>query len=123
MVQCVVLFSYRDSSCTFFLSVGKRCGLLHVSVCSMLLRGQPKASPAFDPRRCHQKKKNTDYIVLAPASFLTFGKVNPGPLQTDIFLGGGRPTPFIFVSAGPFPSDWHFCPPGIVLDIWEGQLS
>ena len=39
------------------------------------------------------KKKNTDYIVLAPASFLTFGKVNPGPPQTDIFWGGGPPHP------------------------------
>ena len=28
-------------------------------------------------------------FVLAPASFLTFGKVNAGPPQTDIFLGGG----------------------------------
>ena len=33
-------------------------------------------------------------FVLAPASFLTFGKVNAGPPQTDIFFGrGGRPPP------------------------------
>ena len=45
-----------------------------------------------------ERPKNTDYIVLAPASFLTFGKVNPGPPQTDIFLG-----------EGPSPPPPHFC--------------
>ena len=45
-------------------------------------------SPCF-----HTKKKHgLCCIVLAAASFLTFGKVNPAPLQTDIFFweGGGR---------------------------------
>ena len=42
------------------------------------------------------------------ASFLTFGKVNPGPSQTDIFFGEGVPphsSPLIFVSARLPPSD------------------
>ena len=40
-------------------------------------------------------------FVLAPASFLTFGKVNDNPPQTDIFLGGGGgPSP---------PPSPHFC--------------
>ena len=43
--------------------------------------------------------------MLAPASFLTFGKVNAGPLRLTFFLEGGRPLP------------------GVVLDIGEGQLS
>ena len=57
-----------------------------------------KASPAFGQGRFHQKK-NTDFFVLLclPASFLTFGKVNPGPPQC-------------------------FCAcPGVVFDIREGQ--
>ena len=40
-------------------------------------------------------------FVLAPASFLTFRKVNPVPSQTDILLGGGR--------GPPHPSPSHFC--------------
>ena len=59
-----------------------------------------------------KRKKNTDFFVLLclPASFLTFGKVNDSPPQTDIFWGGGggfppHPPPVIFVSAGPPPSD------------------
>ena len=41
--------------------------------------------------------------MIASASFLTFGKVNPGSPQTDIFVGGGPSPPplLIFVSAGP----------------------
>ena len=42
-------------------------------MCSCFLGGV-KASPAEGWRRL---EKNTDYVVLAPASFLTFGKVNP----------------------------------------------
>ena len=32
-------------------------------------------------------------FVLAPASFLTFGKVNPAPLRLTFFLGGVPPPP------------------------------
>ena len=49
-------------------------------------------------------KNNAGAFVLAPASFLTFGKVNPGPPQTDFFFWEGLPPPppppLIFVSAG-----------------------
>ena len=38
--------------------------------------GVPSAGDAFTKKK---KQKNTDYIVLALASFLIFGKVNPGP--------------------------------------------
>ena len=39
-------------------------------------------------------------FVLFPASFLTFGKVKPGPPQTDIFFGcGPSPPPPSFLSA------------------------
>ena len=47
-------------------------------------------------------------FVLAPASFLTFGKVNPGPPQTDIFLGEGGPSPpppSFFSAPGPDQTD------------------
>ena len=46
-------------------------------------------------------------VVFAPASFLTFGKVNPGPPETDNFLGGGVPPhpPPSFLSAPASPSD------------------
>ena len=46
-------------------------------------------------------------LLCLPALFLTFGKVNPGPPQTDIFLGGDLlpPPPIIFVSAGPPQTD------------------
>ena len=63
-----------------------------------------KASPAKGRRRL---QKNTDFFVLLcfPASFLTFGKVNDGPPQTDIFFGEGgppHPAPPSFLSApGP----------------------
>ena len=59
-------------------------------------------------RDAFTKKKNTDFFVLLCllASFLTFGKVNPGLPQSDIFFGGVPPhPPLIFVSAGPRPSD------------------
>ena len=93
-----------------------------------------KASPAFGQRRFHQKKKNTDFFcafVLAPASFLTFGKVSPGPPQTDIFLGRGTlstPPPSFLSAPGPPQIDILLggggrSPPGVVLDIGEGQLS
>ena len=79
--------------------------------------------------------------MLAPASFLTFGKVNDSPPQTDIFFGEGSlstpspsflsapgplrliffgrgglphptpPRPLIFVSAGPPPSQTDFFGP------------
>ena len=43
-------------------------------------------------------------FVLAPVSFLTFGKVNPSPPPADFFLGGGpSPTPPSFLS-GPLLS-------------------
>ena len=42
-----------------------------------------------------QKKKQ-----LAPASFLTFGKVNAGPPQTDIFFGEGVAPPGLFLTLG-----------------------
>ena len=63
---------------------------------------------AFGRRRCHHFGKNTDFDVplCLPASFLTFGKVNDSPPQTDIFLREGgppHPPPLIFVSAGPPP--------------------
>ena len=50
-------------------------------------------------------------FVLAPASFLTFGKVNPGSPQTDILLGGGVPNPGVVR---------EHCGRSIVTDIWEG---
>ena len=76
-------------------------------------------------------------FVLVPASFLTFGKVNPGPPQTDIFFWGGGPPPpppLIFVSAGLRPqTDIFWCPPSprrcswhwgksTVKDIWGGPF-
>ena len=52
-----------------------------------------KASPAKGRRRL---QKNTDFFVLLclPASFLTFGKVNPGPPQSAFVLApaSGRST-------------------------------
>ena len=62
-------------------------------------------SPASGRRRFHQKKKNTDFFVLLclPASFLTFGKVNPGPPQTDIFWGGRGPHLSPSFSSAPGP--------------------
>ena len=70
--------------------------------------GVHRASPETFGRR--RLQKNTDFFVLLclPASFLTFGKVNDRPPQTDIFLGGGvlpHPPPLIFVSAGPPQTD------------------
>ena len=44
-------------------------------------------------------QKSPCFFELAPASFLTFGKVNPGPPQTDIFFWRGPPpTPPSFLS-------------------------
>ena len=56
-------------------------------------------------------------FVLAPVSFLTFGKVNPRPPQTDIFLGGGvvaPPSPDVVLDIGGR---------SIVIDIWGGRGS
>ena len=46
------------------------------------------APPAFGRRRFHQKKKTLIFFVLLclPASFLTFGKVNPGSPQSAFVL-------------------------------------
>ena len=68
-----------------------------------------QASPCFFEGVA--KKENTDYIVLAPASFLTFGKVSASPPETDIFLGRGVPThprSLFFVSAGLPQTDFFF---------------
>ena len=77
------------------------------------LRGAPRRPPpqmsmTIDLPQCQEQRRggpknvrrrlqrNTDFFcafVLAPASFLTFGKVNPGPPQTDFFWGGRGPSP------------------------------
>ena len=53
-------------------------------------------------------KNNAGAFVLAPASFLTFGKVNPGPLRLTFFFGRGslpHPLPPHFCQRRPPPSD------------------
>ena len=56
-------------------------------------------APRHRLKRCRRRlQKNTDFycaFVLALASFLTFGKVNPGPLRLTFFWGreGSLPTP------------------------------
>ena len=83
-----------------------------------------KASPAFGRRRFHQKKKSRTILcfcafVLAPASFLTFGKVNPGPLQTDIFCPPLPSLPALFLT-GKVNCHRHFGGGGPQTDIfWE----
>ena len=71
------------------------------------------------PATLSPKKKNTDGIVLLclpPASFLTFGKVNPGPPQTGIFFFGGRggpspPLPSFLSAPAPPQTDIFWEPP------------
>ena len=71
-------------------------------------RRRPKAGVVLDIRE-GQPGPPESAFVLAPASFLTFGKVNPGLPQTDIFWGRvpppppPTPPPLIFVSAGRPP--------------------
>ena len=103
-------------------SKGKDASPLHTIVSGFttlaLLVSPPLAGDAFT------KKKNTDFFVLLclPSSLLTFGKVNPGPPQTDIFLGrGSLPTPpHLILSAPASPHRLTFFappPPGLFLTL------
>ena len=67
---------------------------------------------------------------LAPASFLTFGKVNAGPPQTDIFFGEGVAPPGLFLTLGKVNCHRHlegrrlrltfFLGEGGVTNFWGG---
>ena len=69
----------------FDLQQAFRLAMFHVKACS-----NPKGGHklCFCESVVGAFTQKTEYIVLAQASFLTFGKANPGPFRLTFFLGG-----------------------------------